>query len=188
MTIFVSLDIEADGPSVANNNCIQIGLVACNLIDNATDENLSEWIVNKLSICIKPLEGHNENNKTKTEFWNKNLDVYNYIKSNEIDAQEAVNKISDWLFDVEKAEKIKYFVANPAAYDWMWFHYLYTKFNGKYQLPYTAKCISSMKFLLKNMGKNLSIVSDKLPHTHDAVDDAIEQAFTFIKIMELTKS
>lgn len=179
--IFISLDIEADGPNIHKNSCIQVGLVACK--KNYSHIDKLDWVVDKLVVSIQPLPGHVEDPQTMNEFWLKNKKIYKKIQEDSILPEKAVKTISSWLVKLSKQYKIQEFVAKPASYDWLWFSQLYQRFPHKYKLPFSIICISTMKDMLQYTGGNYKkIVSTaKLPpHTHNAGDDAISQAYIYL--------
>lgn len=188
--IFISFDVEADGPSPAINNCLQIAFVACRYHEKPDPENKSEWLIDTLDLCLLPQVRKSPDEATMRDFWSKYPDILQKILENGKSASTQMRALSDWLIGLEKEYEIDKWVAKPAAYDWQWLnsiYYFYTFSNdNRYNLPFKAECISTIQATLKyfncydlamldyNCGKN------KLPHTHYALDDAIEQAFLYL--------
>lgn len=189
--IFISLDIEADGSNIYQHNCIQIGMVACYFAENVFANQLDKWVIDDFSVCIKEEPGHLPEPRTMSEFWSKNMDTYNKIQTEAIPAKDAIQQISDWLHKLSKTFNIKKFVARPASYDWLWFSSLYQKYDvpDKFVLPFSIICVSSLGFALEQIGISYQrkVRSRNLPHTHDAKDDALSQAYMFLRMIDLLK-
>lgn len=184
--IFISLDIEADGPNIHQHNCIQIAMVACTFEDNPTYENRNEWIIDEFQVCIQNLPEHSPEENTMKHFWAKHQQIYDEIQKQTIPPNEAVQKISNWLQNVSSQFNIKYFMARPASYDWMWLTQLYQRysFQNQYKLPFSVICLKSMELAMEmmNMKYHYYIKTTDFPHTHNALDDSISQAYRFLRI------
>lgn len=189
--IFISIDIEADGDNIYKHNCIQVGMVACYFEEKPSIKNIDLWLVSKFQVSIENLENHYPDERTMSEFWNKNMLIYRKIKENAIPPEVAVQKISSWLEVLSSLYHIKCFVARPASYDWLWFSQLYQHFDfpRKYSLPYSITCIKSLEYALELIGIDYkkNVQNAKLPHTHDAIDDALSQAYRFLRLRSLLK-
>lgn len=183
--IFISFDVEADGPSPAINNCLQIGLVACKY---ETCECVSQ-----LDLCFTEQEGMLPNSLTMSEFWANNIEIYDKIKSNSKAPDIQMRRLSDWLHELSTTYKIKEWVAAPSAYDWQWLNCMYYRYlpQNPHKLPFKATCISSLMKGLSYISNddNLSDevrmrASKKVEHTHYAVEDALEQAYRYVYTLE----
>ena len=96
-----------------------------------------------------------------------------------------MQELSDWLRVLNKKYNITKWVAKPASFDWQWINCLYNKYlpNNPFPMPFSIKCISSMLDvckLIKFTPKDLK--SPDLKHTHNALDDAKEQGYQFLRL------
>ena len=82
-------------------------------------------------------------------------------------------------------------VAYPLSYDWMWLHWYFTRFaEGGSPFGY-SQCLDLKTMIATALGVTndrankhslpVELQSDR-PHTHHAIDDAIEQADLFAKV------
>lgn len=192
--IFISFDIEADGPSPAINNCLQIGLVACRYVEQPDPQNRGVWVVDSLDLCLQPQARKEPDEATMREFWSRFPAVLDKIVANAKPAAEQMRTLSEWLTGLESKYEIEKWVAKPAAYDWQWLNSVYPTYTfantNTYKLPFKAECISSIMSVLKMIGAlddalwEYNNGKKHLPHTHNAVDDATEQAYLYLTLLE----
>ena len=184
--VFLSFDIEADGPSPSVNSMIALGVCVVRANDkvviNINDEK--EWLIEKKDFYFTPLIDKEVDKNTYDEFWSKHLDVYNHIMKNGRDAFVVTNEFIVWYQNLTVKYDVKW-IANPAAFDWQWVNaYVHAYVAGaKSIIPYTATCISSTRKTLKRMGVDFSDMNqrvEKYPLTHNPSDDAIRQAVMYM--------
>ena len=186
--IFGHFDIEADGPTPMTSNMINIGVVFT--------DNLGK-ILHEVSIDISPRKGYNGDKDTLNWWMNdaKRKTEYERILREGIDHITAMDRLNDALIHVMETTGVKkiYWVARPAAYDWMFlkcYHDLYIsdKFSkNKIVIPigFSATCLSSIRevwMLFKNIKREQvdDYIKEKwtkdLVMTHNGLDDARYQA------------
>lgn len=182
--IYVSLDIEADGPSPAQNSMMSIGAVAY----NAQGKEMGRFYCNLL-----PLPGHSPSPKTMA-WWAlpENEVAWRALQSNQTDPGQAMADFSDWL-DSISGEKIM--VAGPAAYDAMWIQSYAQEFGVNN--PAFTRWIDIRSYIMGSLGTSyghstIARLPDAMksshPHTHIASDDATEQGETFVKLLQERKA
>lgn len=194
--IFLSLDIEANGPSPTTNDCLQIAVAACTYHEAPSNYNRDEWLVSTLDLCFLPQENRKEDEQTMNEFWSKYPEILDKIRQNAKDPTENMNRLVAWLKMLENDYEIVEWVAAPAGYDWQWLNCMYNSYppTEKYNLPHSCKCLSSMKKIIRNwptfsdIDGFLNVGCEKFPHTHYAVDDAVEQAYKYLRLTNFSKS
>ena len=95
-TLWLSFDIEADGPSPLCNNMLSIGI--CGLDDNCVSH--FEFEANFL-----PLDGHISDEKTMSYFWSnpENKNAYDRLQINQKSNFEIMSQLSE---NFEKLSKI----------------------------------------------------------------------------------
>jgi hypothetical protein len=107
-----------------------------------------------------------------------------------IPPQQAMHDAADWLASVA-ADDRPIVCAFPAAFGWS-FLWSYMTTYGPSESPLTFSSCLGMKTMFATKGRRLFSMSGKssLPaqfrslrkHTHQALDDAIEQADTFARL------
>lgn len=188
--LYFSFDIEADGPSPAKNSMLGFALVVF---------DQDKTIKGTFERNIAPIDGHEQDPETIEWFTSPhNIAAYNYLATNQVTPGDFVRDLVSFinLF----ADQPKKWIAAPAAYDWQWLNYYYHAFYPAetpfVKLAFKAECISSyftQYAALKNMTRGQSAqlwkdLTDQLPHTHKALDDAMEQGIVFINLMKLVSA
>jgi hypothetical protein len=124
------------------------------------------------------------------EFWSKHKDVLDYIRSHAVDAATAMTEFAAWYAELSNKYDIVAWVAKPSSYDMMWVTCLYEEFGPKDKpaIPFSIRCIGTLAWALNKAGfMPYDAVDKTLQHTHNAVDDAMGQAFTFLKLKHSLK-
>lgn len=188
-TVVISLDVEADGPAPSVNSCLMLGFIVvfadADPLGKEGKEHRAEWIAEEKEWCLAPQHGCAPDARTMDEFWSKNLGVLNYIKAHAVDAATAMSEFAGWYQHLLDTYEIQAWVCAPAAFDWQWLNVLYHRYAPAKRpaLPYTARCMSSMKSVYRHdLGFVLKDTKPKeLQHTHNATDDAREQAYEYLR-------
>ena len=172
--IYISSDIEATGPIPGEYSMYELG---ASVVGKESENFFAEidllndnYVLDALGSCGRTIE----------ELKNR---------ANTIQPQTAMVNFAEWIKKVsEKGRPV--FVAFNATFDWMFVHWYFHKF-----LQYSPFGISGLDIKAYYMGmtkcswaktskKNIpSRFLSLRSHTHNAVDDAIEQAEVFQKIL-----
>jgi DNA polymerase III epsilon subunit-like protein len=170
---FISVDVEASGPIPGEYSMLSLG--ACE-IANMKNTFYSE---------IQPL---NENRMEEAmEVHGLSLDK---LKKEGLSPCEATRKFADWIKWISNG-KDPIFVAFNLGFDWSFVNYYFIKFTG--HNPFGASGIDAESVWFGKFGGQWSDVSMTkikraleldIPHTHNAGDDAEEQAVIFERIIQ----
>lgn len=194
--IFLSFDIEADGPAPTVNNCLQIGIVACLYDQDPDPVNHEKWVMSELDLCLQPQPNRTADPDTMESFWSKFPETLAKIEASAGEASLQMARLTEWLNELEKTFTITKWVAKPAGYDWQWLNGTYHQYSGPgaYPLPHKCECISSLIRALEYIGVDrkilaefLDVGSETMPHTHYALDDALEQAYKYLRLRKYMK-
>ena len=194
--VIVSLDVEATGTSPVTSSVVMIGMVAVwgdARPDPATDR--SEWVIDEKFWCLKQQHDRKPSEACWTEFWLKNMTVWDFIQQHQMDNAQAMQEISDWLRALNKDKLVLRleFVAHPASYDWQWLNCVYDEFGAavrdKFPLPYSITCSSTLDKLLRRTASNERAYTDflknnKMRHSHLAHEDALKQAYQYLRMLQ----
>lgn len=193
--IKIALDVEFKSSNLIKGDCLQLGFVAFleNPIENI-DEN-DDWIVGKLSVCFKTQ--NQESEKNVMNFWANFPEMYQRIQNEAVPVEEGMCKVQQWLNEIYIKYNVTGFIADPASVDFQWFRSLYLTHCDQslntFNLPYKALCTDSMLYVFVNvLGLNKAEIiskcsSPKYPHTHYALEDALECAYFYLRIMQYKK-
>jgi hypothetical protein len=161
-------------------------------------------ILEEFCIDILPRSGY-KGDKSTLEWWMsdpKRREEYNRILKNGIPYLSAMDKLNQVLSGVlsKNSAKKVYWVARPAAYDWMFlkcYHDLYISSfveedrSKKVDIGFSATCLSSIREVWK-MLKNIEDIekyirenwTKDLVMTHNGLDDAKYQAKIYHSMMK----
>lgn len=181
--IYVSTDVEADGPIPGINSMLSFGSAAY-LADKT--------LVSTFTVNLETLPGAVENPKTM-EWWKNQPEAWKACREN---SQPPEKAMKDYLGWVKGFPGIPVFVGYPASYDFMFVYWYLIRFTGESPFSFSALDIKTLAMALlktdfrktvkKNMPKHWF---DNNPHPHRALDDAIEQGVLFCNMLaELKKS
>jgi DNA polymerase III alpha subunit (gram-positive type) len=175
--IYVSTDIEADGPIPGPNSMLSIASAA--YLPN-------KKLVDTFSANLATLEGAVSDLKTM-EWWKRFPEAWAKCRENVQNPNIVLPEYVKWLKELPGKPV---FVAYPAAYDFLFVYWYMIRFAGESPFSHSAIDIKTYAMAMlrkpyrectkKNMPKQWF---DKLPHTHVALDDAIEQGALFCNML-----
>jgi hypothetical protein len=180
--IYVSTDIEADGPIPGPHSMLSFGSAA--YLD---DKTLVSTFTANLDL-LPGAAGHPETMK----WWTQNEAAWNASRSN-CEAPEAViPRYVTWLKELPGKPV---FLGYPASYDFMFVYWYLMRFAGESPFSHSALDIKTFAMALLKTGyrdatkRNMPKAwFDQLPHTHIALDDAIEQGALFCNMLRDLRS
>lgn len=191
--LYLSFDIESDGPTPIVNNLLSIGVVGI---------TIQEEIVFQFQANIEPLESHIEDLECMESFWLKpeQKEALEFLQTNKRNYIEVFEELGLKLKELNKNYKLK-FVAHPACFDWMFFkcYYELAKTNSKnknnfYDIGYHCSCSSTLWDLYKKNNKLKALEANKLfkylgefdeKNNHMALSDAIVQGKFYVKLLKM---
>jgi len=181
MEIYVSTDIEADGPIPGEYSMLSFASAAYgadNILLDTFQANL-ETLPNASS------------DPEAMRWWDAHSEAWAANRQNLRPAEEAMPEYVDWL---NKLPGKPVFVAYPAAYDFMFIYWYLIQFAGHSPFGHSAldmktlaMAILGIEFLEAHKGNMPDAWFEALPHTHVALDDAIEQGALFCNMLRELK-
>ncbi len=174
--IYVSVDIEADGPIPGDNSMMSIGAV---LYDDEGKE-LSNFMANLL-----PLFRAKQNAETM-KWWKTQPEAFEATQTARMDPENAMRHMTEW---VGRFSGKPVFVGYPATFDFMFVHWYMMHFVG--HDPFGFQALDIKTYAMARMGTGFrSTVKASMPrewfdeekHTHVALEDARSQGRLFFKI------
>ncbi len=167
---YISIDIESSGPVAPEYSMLSLGAIP---VGNPSKTFYVEFkpITDKFIPEALAVSG---------------LD-HEKLKVAGIEPKKAMNDFNEWL--KETSYKKPVFVGFNAPFDWGFVNYYFHKFLGAN--PFGINAIDIKAYYMGKFNTAWTETSkNKLdirfksehPHTHNALDDAIEQADTFLKI------
>lgn len=110
--LFLSIDIEANGPSPLTNSMLSFAVAAF---------TLEKHLVAVFSVNLEERPGTTPDKKTM-KWWNstpKNKKAYDATRINILFPQDSINNFQQWLNVLKKQYRLTP-IAYPAGYDYMW--------------------------------------------------------------------
>lgn len=178
MEIYISTDIETDGPIPGPNSMLSLGAAAF----TSEGKMLSTFSVN-----LETLPGATPNADTMA-WWEQNKAAYEETRKNTKPAKEAMQDYVSWI---AKQNGKPVFVGYPAGFDFNFVYWYLINFTGASPFSFSALDIKTFAMAVmkteyrestkRNMPKRW-FSDDK--HTHVAVEDAIEQGKLFCNMLK----
>lgn len=174
---YISVDVETSGPIPGEFSMLSLG--AC-VVGNTNQTFYTE---------IKPLN----DNFIKQALAVNGLKIEDLKIKGEKPA-EAMGRFEKWVKQVS-GDYRPVFVAFNATFDWSFTHWYFVKFLGRNPFGISGLDIKAYYMGMKNVGwgettkKHVrSQFQPKTQHTHNALDDAREQAEIFEKMLKMRPS
>ena len=179
--IYCMTDIEADGKFPGFSNMLSFATAAFDLEKN---------LVGTFDANLQLLDGAEPDEDTM-KFWNEtagNKKAYAATRVNPQDPAVVMERYAAWL---KCLPGTPIFVGYPAAYDFKWIDYYAIRFLGNNPFSF-SRVIDVKTYAWSKLGNSfLSCTKrnmpskwfDNLPHTHVALDDAIEQGAMFVNMV-----
>lgn len=175
--IYVSTDVEADGPIPGICSMLSFGSAAF---------LPGKGMIDTFSANLKRLPGATQDTRTM-KWWKTQPEAWIACRRNTRDPKAVMSDYVAWLQQLP-GEPV--FVAYPASFDFMFVYWYLIRFAGESPFSYTALDIKSYAMAVlrkefrdvykKNMPKRWFVMNRK---SHVAVEDAIEQGLLFCNMM-----
>lgn len=179
--IYVSCDIEADGPIPGPHSMLSFGSAAF-IVEHDKPKLLDTFYVN-----LKLLKDAAPDPNTQ-KFWDRNQEAYAKTRIEPQYPTDAMNKYHSWLTNLGGTPV---FVGYPATFDFMFVYWYLVKFAGSSPFSFSGLDIKTYAMAMmktpyrqstkKHMPKRWFDKDTK--HTHHALDDATEQGKLFMNMM-----
>jgi len=180
--IYISTDVETDGPIPGPHSMLSFGSAAY------TAEKL---LVSTFSANLETLEGAAAHPKT-AEWWSTQPEAWAACRTNLESPAVAMDRYVRWIKSLTGKPV---FVAYPAGFDFLFVYWYLIRFTGDSPFSHSALDIKSFAMAVLNTGYRESTKKnmprrwfDKLPHTHVALDDAVEQGALFCNMLRERRS
>lgn len=177
--IYISTDIESDGPIPGANSMLSFASVA---FSDAGD------VISTFERNLELLEGAKPNDDTM-KWWQTQPEAWAACRK---EPKRISDAMQDYVAWVETLPGTPVFVAYPAGYDFMFMYWYMIKFVGSSPFSFSAldiktyaMCLLKRDFRKTNKDIFPSRWFDKrFKHTHTAIDDAMEQGLMFINMLK----
>jgi len=183
--VYVSADIEADGPIPADYSMLSFGFSVAGRYDGETFTRANP---EELTFYreLKPISERFDPEATAAA----HLDRTALTLQGE-DPERAMLDAHEWVKRVAKRAR-PVLVAYPLSFDWMFLYYYFIRFAGASPFGFSS-CLDMKTMYVTKSGKLVTrATKSQMPpslrsrrrHTHNALEDAIEQADLFANLFE----
>ena len=176
--IYVSTDVETDGPIPGQHSMLSFGSAAY-----LADKTLISTFEANLELLPEATP-----NPGTMAWWKTQEEAWLACRENLQAPEKALRKYLGWLKNLPGKPV---FVGYPVVFDFMFVCYYLVRFTGENPFSHSALDIKTYAMAMmkkdyrestkRNMPKHWF---DRLPHTHKALDDAIEQGALFCNMLK----
>jgi hypothetical protein len=175
--IYVSTDVETDGPIPGPHSMLSFASAA--YLPNKT-------LLGTFEANLEMLPGAAGHPETMA-WWQGQPAAWTAARRDLRDPAEALPAYLRWL---KELPGIPVFVAYPAAFDFLFVYWYLIRFAGESPFSFSALDIKTFAMSLMKTDYRRAVKRnmprrwfDDLPHTHRALDDAIEQGALFCNML-----
>ncbi|MEP7181149.1 MAG: exonuclease [Betaproteobacteria bacterium] len=174
---YVSTDIEADGPIPGPHSMLSLGSAAY-----APDKRL----LGTFSVNLEPLPDAAPHPQTMA-WWAGHSVAWAACRKDPEPPAAAMTHYVAWLKSLPGRTV---FVGYPASFDFLWVHWYLIRFTG--EDPFTVSALDIRSYAMAVLRKPYCESNkrhmpahwfDPMPHTHVALDDALEQGALFCNML-----
>lgn len=180
--IYISIDVETDGPIPGEYSMLSLGAAA--FVEG------NPYPVSTFSMNLDTLPGKKGHPDT-LKWWGTQPEAWVACRENPRDANFVMMGFRDWIGTLSKEHDAKpVCVAYPSGFDFLFVYWYLIKFTGK--SPFSFSAVDIKTYAMAMLKKGYRECSKKgmpkhwfsdAPHTHRAVDDAIEQGQLFMNML-----
>lgn len=182
---YISVDIEADGPIPGPYSMLSFGFVLAGTFDGVTFAPAD---------LDAPVVFYRELQPISDDFLPAALEISGLDRDRLVadgaDPRHAMQAARDWVLEVA-GHRRPVLVAYPLSFDWMYLHWYFTRFVEAGSPFSYSQCLDVKTMIATTFGATVDRANkhslppelqSARPHTHHAIDDAIEQADLFAKV------
>lgn len=177
--LYVSIDIEADGPAPGLNSMLALGAAAF----TPAGEMIGTWYSTLL-----PLESAVQDPGTM-KWWETQPEAWAEVTRNRKHASFVIPRFTSWVRELPGKPVA---VAKPAAYDFAWVNYYSWLCTAGNPLGFSCKDMGSFADgagISEKEKREIYVSIDKTGlRPHVAVDDAIEQGRYWLALLKAAKA
>ena len=180
--IYISTDVETDGPIPGPHSMLSLGSAAY---------TADKCLVSTFSANLETLPGAAAHPKT-AEWWTTQPEAWAACRKN-LDLPERV--MARYVAWIKSLNAKPVFVAYPAGFDFLFVYWYLMRFVGESPFGHSALDVKSFAMALlktdyrdRSMDRMPKRWFDELPHSHVALDDAIEQGALFCNMLSESRT
>lgn len=174
--LYISIDVEADGPIPGDYSMSSLGAVVC---EPALDRTFYREFKPISEMFVPEAAAVSGLDRAK-------------LAAEGADPHHAMREFDWWLHELTGGRRRAVAVFFNAPFDWQWVNWYFLHYLGKNPFGISGIDIKALYMGALGVGKwsgttkrhfDRAFLSDR-PHSHNALDDAKEQAEIFLKVFE----
>ncbi|WP_257385204.1 hypothetical protein [Tahibacter caeni] len=180
--IYISTDVETDGPIPGPHSMLSFGSAAY---------TADKILVATFSANLETLDGASAHPKTAA-WWATQPEAWAACRKDLQKPDAAMRAYVDWIRELEGKPV---FVAYPAGFDFLFVYWYLIRFVGESPFGHSALDMKSYAMAVLKTDYRESTKRnmpgewfDEFPHTHVALDDAIEQGALFCNMLRFNRA
>ncbi|HVN85428.1 MAG TPA: exonuclease [Candidatus Binatia bacterium] len=182
--VYFSADVETDGPIPGPYSMLSFAIVPAGRFDGRVFEPPRNF-VNAFCAEVRPIS-----EKFQEEALRVNGIDRERLRREGQDPRAAMTSAAAWLRD-QAGSGVPVLVAYPLSFDWAWLYWYFIQFSETGSPFNHSRCFDLKTAYAVKAGIPISVsgrsqlppeLHPQRPHTHNALDDAIEQAEIFAKL------
>ena len=182
--VYVSVDVETDGPIPGPHSMLSLGAVA--MLPN---DDIDQREIGCFSSNLITLPGAQPDPKTQAWWEEQDPRVYALSRDNARDPGIVMPEFAAWL---DQLPGLPVCVAFPAGFDFMFVYWYLIKFAKRSPFSFSSLDIKTYAMALRKSEYRKSTKKrwpgrwfpKNMPHTHVALDDAREQGHLFLNMLK----
>ncbi len=176
--LYISADVEADGPIPGPYSMLSFGLAVAGGFDGTTF-TVADPTERTFYAELRPISADFDPDALAVS----GLDRQRLLREGR-DPAEAMNAAAAWVREAA-GDALPVFVGFPASYDWLWMYWYFMRYAEAGSPFGHSRCLDLKTAYAIKAGVPLNRASKSRmprslrsarPHTHHALDDALEQA------------
>lgn len=181
--VYISADIEADGPIPGPYSMLSFGLAVASRFDGSRFERVDPGIATFYRE-LKPISDRFDPQALAIAGLDRDA-----LTRDGDDPAEAMRAAAAWIAD-QAADTRPVLVGYPVVFDWMFLHWYFVRFLG--ESPFGFSGALDMKTIYQQKARVTldhagradlpADLASTREHTHNALDDAVEQAEIFNRL------
>jgi DNA polymerase III epsilon subunit-like protein len=181
--VYFSADIETDGPIPGEFSMLSFALVYAGRYDGVRFERPATYSTS-FETTLRPISARFEPEALEVN----GLDRQELMREGR-DPAAAMADAAEWIRE-HAAGGTPVLVAYPLSFDWTWLYWYFVRFTNK--SPFNHSRCFDLKTAIAVRGRRTvstsghdrlpAALTSEMPHTHRALDDAIEQADILAKL------
>ncbi|TDR32520.1 exonuclease [Hydromonas duriensis] len=184
--IYFVTDIETDGPIPGPHSMLSFASAAY----SAAGELLGTFSTN-----LEMLEGASGHPFTM-KFWAGEPEAWSACRLNPVPPETAMKDFVKWIRQTCGNSNSPVFVGYPAGFDFTFIFWYLIKFTGESPFSWSALDMKTFAMAITGLPFKQAIkprlpkewLPEDLPHTHIALDDALEQGHLFSQMLKVWRA